>query len=360
MIPLSSIITQFETQFFRKYSSRILPSHQKALSRMKICRTKFSPQMLVRCTNDECSNHSFVAHSCGHRNCPHCQHHESQQWIENQLNKLVPARYYLLTFTLPRQFRPIAWGNQRAVYDLLFSVIRDLLMTFSLNDKKLQGEAGLTMVLHTHSRELKYHPHVHMVMPGAAIDKKNRLWRVKSTQYLFNRKALAKVFRAKFLDALSKVNLPLPRRYPTKWVVDCRSVGDGKKALIYLGNYLYKGVIQEKNIIRCQNGQVTFRYIHSKTKKIQTKTVKGEDFLWLLVQHVLPKGFRKVRNYGFLNACSKRLIKLLQYLLKIDPGKLLKRLKQRAEIRCRCCGAPMRIVRTLIQGLPFDILPHPV
>jgi hypothetical protein len=360
MILVSSIINRFEAKFYDKYSSRILPSHQKALSRMKICRTKFSPQMLVRCTNDDCSNHAFVAHSCGHRNCPHCQHHESQQWIENQLDKQVSAKYYLLTFTLPQQFRILAWQHQREVYRRLFGTIKELLLTFTKNDKKLQGEAGLTMVLHTHSRELHYHPHVHVVMPGAAVDKKNRLWRVKSTKYLFNRKALAKVFRAKFLDTLSEANLPLPERYPEKWVVDCRSVGDGKKALIYLGNYLYKGVIQEKNIVSCQDGQVTFRYENSKTKTIQTKTVKGEDFLWLLVQHVLPKGFRRVRSYGFLNACSKQLIKMLQYLLKIDPGKLLKSLKQRAEIRCRCCGAPMIIVRTLIQGLPFDILPHPL
>lgn len=216
MILLSSIINQFESKCLLKYQSRLLPSHHKALTRMKICRTKFSPQMLVRCTNDDCSNHGFVAHSCGHRNCPHCQHHESQQWIENQLDKLVSARYYLLTFTLPRQFRSIAWRNQRAVYDLMFLVIRELLMTFSLNDKKLQGEAGLTMVLHTHSRELKYHPHVHVVMPGAAIDKKNNLWRVKSNKYLFDRKALAKVFRAKFLDALTNADLPLPDRYPEK------------------------------------------------------------------------------------------------------------------------------------------------
>lgn len=360
MILLSSIINQFESEFLRKFKARILPSHKKALDRMKICRTQFSPQMLVRCTNDDCSNHSFVAHSCGHRNCPHCQHHESRQWIENQVDKLVPAKYFLMTFTLPSQFRWIAWRHQRTVYDLLFSTIRELLISFTRNDKRLQGEAGFTMVLHTHSRELNFHPHIHVVIPGAAVDKKNGLWRVKSTQYLFNHKALAKVFRAKFLDALVNADLPLPDRYPKKWVVDCRSVGDGRKTLIYLGNYLYKGVIQEKNIVACENGNVTYRYIGSTSKKATFKTVKGEDFLWLLMQHILPKGFRKVRSYGFLNGCCKRLIKTLQYALKVNPQKLLKTLIPRAEIRCRCCGSPMRIVRTMIQGLPFNSLPRPV
>jgi hypothetical protein len=358
MILLSTLINQFEAAFLQKYKTRLLPGHKKALMRMKFCRTQFSPQMLVRCSSDDCSNHSTIAHSCGHRNCPHCQSHESQQWIENQLNKRVAATYYLLTFTLPGQFRDIAWQNQRAVYHLLFSVIKDVLMTFARNDKKLKGEAGFTMVLHTHTRDLRHHPHMHVVMPGAAIEKNSRLWRVKSTKYLFDKDALAIVFRAKFLQALVDAQLPLPKRYPEKWVADCRAVGDGSKAIIYLGRYLYKGVIQEKDILSCQNGEVTFRYKESKSKTYQTRTVKGEEFLWLLVQHVLPKGFRKVRNYGFLNGCCKQLIKIIQVIFKIDPRMLLKKLKQRPEIRCRLCGAPMRIVQTMIQGLPYDILPN--
>lgn len=294
MILLSTIINPFESKWLRLYKTRLLPSHKKALMRMKFCRTQFSPQMLVRCTSDGCSNHSTIAHSCGHRNCPHCQNHESRQWIENQLNKRVAAKYYLLTFTLPEQFRGIAWQNQRVVYHLLFSVIKDVLLTFTRNDKKLKGSAGFTMVLHTQTRDLRYHPHIHVVMPGAAIGKKSRLWRVKSTKYLFDKNALAIVFRAKFLQALVDAQLPLPKRYPEKWIADRKAVGDGSKAIIYLGRYLYKGVIRERDIISCHNGEVTFRYKESKSKTYQTKTVKGEEFLWLLVQHVLPKGFRKV------------------------------------------------------------------
>ncbi|MBT4289231.1 MAG: IS91 family transposase, partial [Deltaproteobacteria bacterium] len=96
-------------------------------------------------------------------------------------------------------------------------------------------------------------------------------------------------------------------------------VGKGKKAIIYLGKYLYKGVIQEKDILKNENGKVTFRFINSKTKVYQTKTVSGEEFLWLLLKHVLPKGFRRVRNFGFLNPRSKQLVNLLQYLLNLNP-----------------------------------------
>ncbi len=131
MILLSSIIEKFETRFPDKYKKAILPSHEKALNVMKTCRSVFSPQMLARCVNAECLNSEYIPHSCGHRGCPHCQHHESQQWIENQLNKLVPAEYYLLTFTLPQQFRSIVWQNQREMYSVLFLCIKEVLQTFT-------------------------------------------------------------------------------------------------------------------------------------------------------------------------------------------------------------------------------------
>ena len=177
---------------------------------------------------------------------------------------------------------------------------------------------------------------------------KTGLWRVKSGKYIFSHKALAKVFRAKLLKELVKNNLQVPKDCPNTWVVDCKNVGNGDKALIYLGKYLYKGVIQEKDILQCDNGMVTFRYICSKTKKYQTRIVTGEHFLWLLMHHVLPKGFRKTRCYGFLHPCSKKIIKLLQLILRFDPRMMFKNLKPRAKIICKCCGAKMSIIRTMI------------
>ncbi len=359
MIRLSSIIESFEAGFLAQYRDAILPSHQRALAAMKACRTSLSPRMQAQCT--ACDSQIFVPHSCGHRNCPHCQHHESQQWLERQLKKQLPVDYFLLTFTLPAELRALAWQHQRTLYALLIQCSWETLRTFSQNDKKLQGTPGAIAVVHTHSRRLDYHPHVHLVMPAAAIDAKRRLWRTKTgnskttgkSGYLFNHKALAKVFRAKMLTAMTQAGRALPKRYPEKWVVDCKNVGTGEKALVYLGRYLYRGVIQEKDIVACNNGQVTFRYQNSKTKWIETRTVSGAKFLWLLLQHVLPKGFRRVRNFGFLHPNSKRLIQLLHYLLKLDPSRALPWVKKRPQLKCRCCGAKMRIVRTCIP-LPFQ------
>jgi len=350
MILLSSIIEAFEKSFFMKYKTAILPSHKKALRAMERCRKEYGPRMLARCTNDNCRKHTFIPHSCGHRSCPHCQNHEGMQWIENQLNKQLPAQYYLITFTLPKQLRQLAWKNQKKLYSLMFQCVQELLKTFTENDKKLQGMAGFTAVLHTHSRRLGYHPHIHVVIPGASINKKTGLWRVKSGKYLFSQNAMAKVFRAKLLKTIVDHHLRVPKDCPAKWVVDCKNVGNGDKAIIYLGNYLYRGVIREKDIVRCDNGKVTFRYMHSKTKKYRTRTVSGEYFLWLLMQHVLPKGFRKVRCYGFLHPCSKKIIKLLQLILRFNPIMMFKKLKQRAKITCKSCGAKMEIICTMIPG----------
>jgi len=232
----------------------------------------------------------------------------------------------------------------------------ETLRTFSENDKQLQGMPGLISVLHTHARCLDFHPHVHIVMPAAAIDTRKKLWRTKGKtktkkSYLFDHKALAKVFRAKMLDAITHAGLELPRRYPTKWVVNCKSVGAGNKALIYLGRYLYRGVIQEKDIVASKDGIVTYRFQNSKTKKMEYRKVSGAKFLWLVLQHVLPKGLRRARNFGFLHPNSKRMILVIQLVLKFDPSRALAWMKKRPQWACSNCGAKMEIIETMIPPL---------
>ena len=277
------------------------------------------------------------------------------------MKKQVPAEYFLLTFTLPAEFRALGWAHQSVLYELLMRCSWQTVRTFSHNDKQLQGTPGAIAVLHTNTRQLAYHPHVHLVMPAAALDAKRRQWRRKAKAgYLFNHKALAKVFRAKLLAGLAAAGLTLPRRYPEKWVVDCKSVGSGEKALLYLGRYLYRGVISENDIVACDNAQVSFRYRDGKTGKMEVRTVAGAHFLWLVLQHVLPKGFRRARNFGFLHPNCKRVIALLHVLLKFAPAQAITWFKDRAPILCTCCGAVMTIVRTRIRSLFSAIMPAPI
>jgi hypothetical protein len=330
------------------------PEHDKALAAMKVCRTSAAPLMRAHC--EACDRSELVPHSCGHRCCPHCQHHESQRWLERQLARRVPATYFLVTFTLPKSLRALAWANQRTLYDLMTRASWETLRTFVRNDRQLQGEAGAVAVLHTHSRRLDYHPHVHVVMPAAAIDPQQRLWRTKRTskqapgkgRYLFHHKALAKVFRAKLLAAVTHAGLALPASYPKDWVVDCKCVGSGEKALVYLGRYLYRGVIRERDIVSCEHGQVTFRYRHAKRNRWKYRTLPGAQFLALVLRHVLPKGFRRARNFGFLHPNSKRSITLLQYLFGLIVKRTPADEKPRPRLTCRCCGGEMDIIQTRI------------
>ena len=211
-------------------------------------------------------------------------------------------------------------------------------------------------------------PHLPDVFrPHVIRRKESQKWRTlrrsaKGAGYLFNHKALAKVFRAKFIAALLEAGLPLPSAVPQKWVVDCKAVGNGEKALVYLGRYLYRGVIQERDILRCENGCVTYRWRDSKTKKTVQRTVSGATFLWLVLQHVLPTGFRRSRNYGFLHPNSKRLIALLRLFVFKTPatsGQPCSPTTPRPQLQCRCCGAAMVIVRRrILPSLVEPPCPH--
>lgn len=354
MIRLATLIDQFEADFLAQYDDTLLPSQRRALTAMKACRSRASRHLQVAC--QACQHTDWIPHSCGHRACPHCQHHEAEQWLQRQRQRQLPVRYFLVTFTLPREFRELAWAHQRNVYDAMIRCSWQTLAQFAQNDQKLRGQTGAIAVLHTHSRRLDFHPHVHLVIPAGAVDEKRLLWRTKHTKgkrpYLFSHKALAEVFRAKMLQTLSDCGLTLPAPYPEHWVADCKAVGSGEKALVYLSRYLYRGVLLEKHIVACKDGKVTFRYRDGHTGRYRYRTETGARFLALLLRHVLPKGFRRARNFGFLHPNRKRLIALLQVLLPTRPS-VPAEPKRRPPILCRCCGQPMVIVRTGVT--PFEI-----
>ena len=337
---LAAIIDQYYDAFIVKHLDTLLPGHLKALHAIRRCRTPDSGELHVQCP--ECGRIEWRPMSCGHRSCPKCQNHEASQWIDRQQAKLLPASYFMTTFTLPYELRPLSWHHQRTVYSILFTCAAGTLKDFGLNPKNLGAEIGMSMVLHTHNRKLDYHPHVHVVLPGGGVDKRSRQWKNKKGKYLFNQKAMAKVFRARFLEAVTDVGLPIPNGIPKKWVVDCSYVGKGITALKYLSRYLYRGVISERNIVSNQNGQVTFKYIDSRSKKARYRTLNGEDFLHLIMQHVLPRGFRRVRDYGFLHGNAKKLLYLVQLILHVVIEIFEKR--PRPVFKCSRCQAPMAIL----------------
>jgi len=340
---LQPIIEQYKAALFEKYGSTLLPGQRQALSAMQRCRTPDSGELYVQCT--QCEQSHWHPLSCGHRSCPICQNHEVNQWLDRQQKKLLPVEYYMVTFTLPYQLRALVRHNQKTIYPLFFACVVSTLKGFGLNPDKLGAELGLTAVLHTHSRRLDYHPHIHLVVPGGGVDRKRRQWKKLKGKYLFNECSLANVFRAKFIHALKKAGFKMPEKVPKEWVANARHVGKGLPALKYLSRYLYRGVLSEKNIIANRNGRVTFRYTNSDTGKTETRTLDGEAFLYLILQHVLPRGFRRVRDYGFLHANAKKLLALVQLILFVFVKEVT--LRSRPQFKCKKCKSPMviRIIR---------------
>lgn len=307
---------------------------------MRYCRTSEAGKIYTACP--DCDHTQWHPLSCGNRNCPHCQNHETNLWIDRQQQKILPVRYFMVTFTLPCEFRAVAYQNQRTVYSLMFSCVSGILKDFGLTPRHLGAEIGMTMVLHTHSRRLDYHPHIHVVVPGGGVDRSRHQWKKKKGKYLFDHKSLARVFRARFLDGLNKEGLPVPVGVNPKWVVHCARVGTGITAVKYLSRYLYRGVISERNIIANKNGRVTFCYIESETGETRYRTLKGEDFLRLILRHVLPRGFRRTRDYGFLHSNAKKLLFLVQLILHVHIT--IRKLRKRTAFKCPHCGTPLTVL----------------
>ena len=279
------------------------------------CRKGQYGELVLEC--NDCPARASALRSCGHRVCNQCQNQSTQAWLDKQLSKKLPVKYYMVTFTLPSELRDTAKRHSKEIYDSLIKSAAVTLKRFGLNKKNFNAELGLCTVLHTHTRRLDYHPHVHVVVPGGGMNKNRNEWRKIKGNYLFNGRALAKAFRGECLARLSELNIPLPKT-PNKWIAQCQQIGHGEQALQYLARYLYRGVISNKNIVSNDGNSITFHYTDSQTGKRKKRTLEGETFIYLLLQHVLPKGFRRARDYGYLHGNAKRVMSILQWLFKIE------------------------------------------
>jgi hypothetical protein len=350
MILLADLVARYAGDLEQRHGHDLLPGHYQALQSFRHCRNQNSRVMVLECHG--CQHQVRLPHSCGHRSCPHCQHHESQRWLERQKAKLLNVNYFMITITVPVQLRSLFWRNQRIAYDLLLKTAWQTLDRFARRDPQLRGRIGAHAVLHTHARNLDYHPHVHLIVPAGAISQRDQRWNQKKEKVLFWAQNLSRVFRAKWFDAMRLHGLHCDENLPDQWVVHCKQVGRGEKALAYLGRYLYRGVLPEKNIIADRDGKVSFCYVDNKGKR-QIRTLPGGEFLWLLLRHVLPRRFRRVRDFGLLHANARRLIQMLQLVLHmhVPPPQPI---PARPEVICDRCGQVMTILaRMVTTNLPM-------
>lgn len=342
MIRLADVIRLHRNDLITQYHDQLLPSHHAALDAIAQCRTTAIGTSTWRC--DDCREVKTIPLSCGNRHCPTCQNHQSTDWLNRQIDKSLPVQYFMVTFTLPAQLRRTMFSHQKTLYALFFDVVIDTLKSFGVTTKRLSGQLGMTAVLHTHSRKLDYHPHIHVLLPALAIHPSKKQFQRCKGKYLFNVRSLARVYRARFLQAINKTDIPLPVGVPVQWNVHCQPAGRGEASLQYLARYLYRGVINEHRILSCRNGMVEFQYLCSSTKQYQRLSLPAAQFLWKVLMHVLPGGFQRTRTYGFLHHNCRVLLKRIQLMLQVVLPEVKTNDNKTATVACPKCQQPMALV----------------
>ncbi len=352
---LKEIFVFYGDELEKKHGHRLLPGHRRAISDIIHCRTPAVGETLSKC--QECGVYHAHPHSCGNRNCPTCQNHLTTTWLDRQRAKLLPVRYYLLTFTLPAGLRKSTYFNQRKMFNALLKAAKDTVKEVARNPRHLGAEVGMIAVLHTNSRRLDFHPHVHIILPGGGIGSDHSFWIAKSRKYLLPCEVLKRRFRNNFLAQMRDLKIPYSKSlHRIDWVVNIRAAGSGEPALMYLSKYLYKGVIQEKNILNHDAGIVTFQYKESDTDMLRTRSLPAADFLFLLLSHTLPKRFRRVRDYGFLHGNARKTLQKIQIILRSTPTPTPSRKSNPYKFRCPDCGAVEIVItynfRRLFESTP--------
>jgi ribosomal protein L37AE/L43A len=359
---LAEIFRRHGPHYRAKFGERMLASHRQAMRDIEQCRTETLGGHVYHC--DHCDESQYSYHSCKNRHCPKCQNEAGQQWLEQQQDLLLPVPYFLVTFTLPTELREVARRHQKLIYHLLFRASAAALQQLAQDSRFVGAQIGMVGVLHTWTRDLSYHPHVHYLVPGGGLASDGQAWLPSRPDFLVHVKPLARLFRAKFRDALQKTGLfdLVPTETWTKeWVVHCQPVGSGVTALKYLAPYIFRVAISNNRILKLANDQVTFRYKDANAKKNRHCTVAAEEFIRRFLQHVLPKGFVKVRYYGFFSPTHRRLLNRIRQLLErqaathpTDETEARPTAKPEANPsppdqahRCPTCGRVMRLIETL-------------
>jgi hypothetical protein len=363
---IQDIFTKYGPLYLEKYGEKMPSLHKKALYAIMDCRTGSLGGEVYYCS--KCKEYHYSYHSCQNRHCVVCQNKDAAEWIERNKKMMLPFSYFLTTFTVPEELRKFFRSNQKLFYNILFKASSDALKLLAKDKKYLGADIGMIGILHTWTRALIYHPHVHYLIPGGGIGKGGKSIRFSDLSggasqtgddFLVHVKPLSIIFKAKFRNVLKDklpelfIEIP-PSVWKNDWVVHIKPVGSGEKALEYMGRYLFRVAISSNRIIKLTNGKVTFRYTDSKTGKTKIVTLEALEFIRRFLQHVLPNNFMKVRYYGYLSAASRKKLVKLRKMLYLDsiPAKLKNTYPALVKVPlCPVCGSVLQWIKKLPVGL---------
>lgn len=321
MLEVAEILRLHGPQYRAQFGECLLPSHRRAMQDIEQCRTAALGGQRYFCP--QCQQQRYSYHSCKNRHCPKCGNEQATAWLQAQQSLLLPSHYFLVTFTLPAQLRSLARSNQRTIYNLLFRAASQALLQLAQDARFCGGLIGMVGVLHTWTRALLYHPHVHFIVTGGGLA--DHRWLAARKDFLVPVKALSPIFRAKFRDQLCQSDLfkQVPAQvWQQAWVVHSQPIGSGLTACKYLAPYIFRVAISNHRLVKLENGVVTFKYKDSTTRQTRLATVTAQEFIRRFLQHVLPQRFVKVRYYGLLSPADRHLLAQARQLLAAATRKL--------------------------------------
>jgi len=321
LLEVADIVRAAGDAFIERSRKWIGWKHVKVLVAIARCRTAALGGHLDECTR--CGHRAISFNSCRNRHCPKCQSGARERWLEKRRRELLPTPYVHVVFTLPRHLSPLVLQNKEVIYDLLFRTSAETLLEIARDPKHLGAEIGFFSVLHTWSQKIELHPHVHCVVPAGGLSADHTRWIKPHYDFFLPVEVLSRVFRGKFHEALKRAFqdgklvfhgdlglLAQPKTFAAwlrplfrkDWVVYAkRPFGGPEHVLRYLGRYTHRVAISNHRLVSFADGKVTFRWrdsAHNNEQKLMTLSV--DEFLRRFLLHLLPQGFVRIRNFGFL------------------------------------------------------------
>lgn len=342
------VFARYYSEYRERFGEKIPASHRAAAAAILNCRTPAAGGALFSCA--DCGHLHFAYHSCNHRLCPQCGQDQSAHWADKQKAKLLPVSYSLVTFTIPESLRPVFRSHQELCYGLFFQCTSQALKELAADPKFLGASIGFLGVLHTWTRQLAYHPHIHYILPEGGLTDEGA-WRGFRNDGFLPVKKLSIKTRLSMQLALREKDPALYDAIPKRvwrepWVTHRQPVGDGEKAIEYLSRYVTQTALSAKRLVADDGKKVTIEYTESGTGALKRLVLTGIEFIRRFLQHTLPSGFKRVRYYGWLSPAAKARFERILALLDWKRGPI----PVKPSARCRLCEGILKVLTTWHPG----------
>ncbi len=321
-LELADVVRRFTPEYLAQYGQAMMPSHRKALADIVTCCTPERGGRLYDC--DDCHEPFWHCHGCRNRACPKCHGRQTQHWLQQRQDELLPCAYFHAVVTIPSQLHSLFRRQQKLLYGLLMQVAAQAIQEVCAQKRHLGALPGLLAVLHTWNSRLGYHPHVHLLITGGGLTPDGQHWQAAQGDFLVPVALLSRKVAALFRQAVQAkapwLLAAIPDRvWAREWVTFCKHYGQGNDAVLnYLSRYVFRTALSNARLLSMDQTHVTFRWQDRQTGTWQSERLAGVDFLRRFLQHVLPRGFHKVRYYGLWHPSKRSQASQAYWLLTLE------------------------------------------